>query len=281
MIGAVVIDMGPAGEPLYPPAWTQWTNEDVPWYNADGYAEEVMWCYAENAQADFRVQMQKKYGTIREANSAWGKEYAGFAELTVPKPGQVRGRMWEDVLVWYRDSKRIFMDKQVKLYKELLAEYGFGDRYPILYLPGGDFSEEEWNSCIESGTATPGVKLACDNNYTVGLAAKYNCLLQYTGITGLENLQLVRRFMYENGYGSIPVFGENAGDKVAADDVYLLRDIIFDHKLYGIDYTHCHWLYEVDHKTPGKRFEPFRQVVSEISEYLAALDLDVAPDRYR
>ena len=52
VIGAVVVDMGPAGEGLYPPAWTQAANG----LDSQDNGEDVMWCYADNAQADFRAR---------------------------------------------------------------------------------------------------------------------------------------------------------------------------------------------------------------------------------
>ncbi len=265
VIGGIVVDMGPAGEPLYPPEWTQ-TEQN---------SEEVMWCYGDNAQADFRDRMREKYTSIDAANSAWNSSYADFASISVPKPGEAKGRLWEDVLTWYRDTKRQFMSAQVDIFKAALADYDLLDRPLILYLPGADYTEQQWAYAIETGSAIANIKIGCDNNFCVDLAAEKGCLLQYTGITGQQNLQLLRAYMYEKGYGDIPVFGENAGGDGA--DLELLRDIIIQYKLYGIDYTHCHYLYEADGITPGARFALFGSVLDELGKFLQEVDLSLPP----
>lgn len=261
VIGGVVVDMGPAGEPLYPPDWTQ----------AEQAGEEVMWCYGDNAQADFRAEMQIKYVTIEAANKAWGSNYSDFADIDIPKPGEAKGELWRDVLTWYRDTKREFMAAQVDIFKAALADYGLANRPLILYLPGADFTEEEWEHCVEKGSASSGIRLACDNNYTVDLAAASGCVLQYTGITGVSELKLLRNYMYESGNGDIPVFGENGGGDGA--DLKLLRDIIVQNKLYGIDYTHCHYLYEADGETKNERYALFGEVIDELADFIEEVDL--------
>jgi hypothetical protein len=90
--------MGPAGEPLYPPAWTQ-----VQGGLDNGGGADVMWCYAENAQSDFRTKMTEKYLNINTANNEWGTSYTAFDDVTVPKPGETSGQFWSDVLILLND----------------------------------------------------------------------------------------------------------------------------------------------------------------------------------
>lgn len=274
VIGAVLVDMGPAGEPLYPPAWTQVANGLD---NANN-GEEVMWCYGDNAQADFRADMQSKYGSIEAANAAWSTAYASFDAISVPKPEQTSGgALWGDVLTWYRDSKREFMDAQVRIFKKALADMGLTECPLILYVPGADMSERQWNACIGNGSASLQIRICCDNQYSVQLADRYGCYLQYTGITGRQELRMMRNYMYENGYGDIPVFGENAGDATSAGDIGLLVEIIEQFKLYGIDYTHARWLFESDGITRHARCDTLTSLIPRLSEYLDAVDISTAP----
>lgn len=264
IIGGIVAGLGPAGEPLYPPAWTQ----GAPLTN------EVMWCYADNAQADFRAEMEEKYGSIAKANAAWGKSYADFDDVQVPKEGEVKGQMWRDVLEWYRDSKREFMRMQVETFRAVMQDLNL-DVPLILYLPGADFTKAQWESSVSLGTAAHGIKLMCDNEYTVQLAAEYDCILQYTGITGISNLRLLRDYMFETGYADIPVMGENAGGSKPDAQAPLLYDVITEYKLWGIDYTHSHWLYEADGKTHSDMYAPFESIMPKLSQYIETVDITV------
>ena len=274
VVGAVIPHLGPAGEPLYPPAWTQVTNG----LDSTDNGEEVMWCYADNAQADFRAKMKKKYKSILFANLAWGTSYRGFDEINVPAEGEASGRMWSDVLLWYRDSKRELVSGMVKMCRSVLNDFDMEDIPLVLYLPGADFTESAWDECVKEGTAKPGIKLMCDNAYTVKLAKKYKCLLQYTGITGKYELTLLRSYMYHNGYADIPVFGENAGDPISDGDPMKLADIISEYKLYWLDYTHSRLIYEQDGTTHGAIFGEFSQAVKRVSEYLESVDISAQPD---
>ena len=256
LIGGIVAGLGPAGEPLYPPAWTQ------------GGGDEVLWCYADNAQADFRTKMHEKYGTIEKANEAWGISYASFADVFIPKEGDFRGTYLRDVLEWYRDSKRAFMDMQVRVFTKVLGELGLSDVPLILYLPGADFTDAQWESCIKTGRLIDGIRFLCDNTYTVQLARTYGCLLQYTGITGTDHLRSILTYMHDNGYADIPVFGENAGGSLPDAQPVLLLNIIREYKLAGIDYTHCHWLFESDGRTHSSLYSEFEGIVPELKAYL-------------
>ncbi len=275
VVSAVIVDMGPAGEPLYPPAWTQ-VSDGLD----NGGGAEVMWCYAENARADFRAKMQEKYGDIATANRVWGTSLADFAALNVPKPGEAKGALWQDTLEWYFATKREFMEKQVDIFKAALQDVGLSDCKPVLYLPGADFTEQQWNACIAEGNAISQIMLGCDNQFTAKLAYEKGCLLQYTGINDSYSLRLLREYMYQNGLESVAVLGENAGDAVSAGNLTRLKEIIMEQKIWGIDYTHSRWLYEADGVTHSARFDEFADVIDALDAYLDEVDITVTPDAF-
>ncbi len=273
VVCAVVVDMGPAGEPLYPPAWTQVADG-----LDNGGGEEVMWCYAANAQADFREKMAQKYGDIAAANAAWGTNFAEFSAVAVPRPGEAAGTFWGDTLSWYYAAKRAFMAAQIDVFQAALTEFGLADRPLILYLPGADFAESLWETSIANGTAPTQIKLGCDNRFAAELAAREGCFLQYTGINDAHSLRLLREYMYASGLGEVPVFGENAGDANSASSPKALAETVMAQKLTGIDYTHARWLYEADGVTKNARFAEFAAAIPVLRAYLETLDLAVAPD---
>ena len=101
---SVFVDLGPAGEPIYPAAWTmkkRSCTELTPWY------------YGEQAGMDFRQAMTEKYKNLEQANRSWGSTFASWTEVKPLNPGERSGAMWEDVLLWYRDSKRAFIRWQI------------------------------------------------------------------------------------------------------------------------------------------------------------------------
>ena len=271
-VAAIVADMGPAGEPLYPPEWTQVAS------GLDGGAgEDQMWCYGENAKADFKDEMKKKYGNISDANAAWNTEFSSFEEIFVPCPGDVKGKYWEDTLEWYYLTKREFMTSQVDVFKTVMSDLGFENAALILYLPGADVTQKQWESCIQGGSAVSGIRLACDNRFTAELAAEKGCVLQYTGINDVYRLGLLRMDMYENGLYHVPVFGENAGDALSAADIAGLGETVKLLGLYGLDYTHSRWLYEADGITRNEKFSEFVDTVNSLKEWFAEVDRSQPP----
>ncbi|MBR6741017.1 MAG: family 14 glycosylhydrolase [Clostridia bacterium] len=257
LIGGIVVDMGPAGEPLYPPAWTQPASE------VEG---EVMWCYGENAQADFRAKMEQKYGDIEALNRMWKTYYESFSEISVPYEGEVGKKFWEDTMEWYRDTKREFCKKQVDVFAAALSDFGIADCPLILYLPGADVSEEEWDANIKNKSASHGMKLGCDNQFMADLAKEKGCRLQYTGINDTEKLAILVDYMTQNAI-DVPVYGENAGGN--GEFPQTLGYIVRKHGLAGIDYTHARWIYdEADGVTKNKRYGEFAEALKDIKKYL-------------
>ena len=263
IVDSIVVDMGPAGEPLYPPAWTQ--NPD--WLTTDS-GPEHFWCYDAMMQADFRKVMQAKYKTIAAANKAWGQSYASFDSLAVPKPGTVKGTMWNDVLTWYRQVKRDFMEQNVITYKKVVDKYTKGRVKLILYIPGRDVRDEEWQQAVESGEGSDMVKLMADSRHVIDLAKKYGCYLQSTGAEGEGELRYIRYYMEKIGCGNIPLFGENSGGYNVGKNMKSYVSVLRRNGLAGIDITHDQWIRAADRFSPNEDYATIKENLGILSDYL-------------
>ncbi len=264
-IDSIVVDMGPAGEPLYPPAWTQNPN----WLTTPS-GPEHFWCYDPLMQADYRRTMEEKYGTIAAANAAWGTAYPSFEELAVPKPNTVKGTMWNDLLTWYRDVKRDFVDANAASHKRLIERYTNGRVTPILYIPGSDVRDEEWRRCVEEGDGTVMVKLMADSRFIIDTAVKYGCYLQYTGAENVPEIIYLKRYMEDIGAGSIPLFGENAGGYDIGKNMDTYVDALIEHHLQGVDITHDQWIHAPDHFSPNEHYALIKDSLARLAAYLLA-----------
>lgn len=269
---ALVVDFGPAAEPLYPAAWTQGGSLDNP-----NNAATSMWCYDDNAVADFKETMLEKYGSIDKINEAWGTSLASMDAYEMPKPGTVKGQQWEDILTWYLESKREFVEKQIQIFQEAVNTHTDGRVQLILYMPGSSFTQAEWDECVETGDATFGMLIGCENEFIVEMADKYNCLLQFTGLPGIEPLKYIRQWMYTNGYGDIPVFGENYADLSSSQDPESLYQTIEDFNLAGIDYTFTKFLCNDDGVTLSEIGKKMKTTLPKIAQFIHTTDFSVAP----
>ncbi len=272
-VDGLVVDMGPAGEPLYPAAWTQTGNLENP-----NNEDTSMWFYGENAVADFREKMMKKYGSVKAINEAWGTSLNDVEEYVMPKPGAVKGTWWEDILTWYLESKHVFIEKQIQIFKAAVEKYSKGRIQLILYMPGASFTRTEWNEHVAAGTASFAMQIGCDNEFIVEMADKYGCLLQFTGLPGPRALKQVRQYMYENGYGHIPVFGENYADYASSNDPLALYDELEALNLAGIDYTFSKFLYEEDGLTHSEVYPIMEQAIPKIEAFISSTDFAAVPD---
>ena len=268
-VAGVCIDFGPAGEPLYPPAWTQISDG----LDGGNGGPEVFWCYGDNAQADFREKMSQKYGTIQAANSVWNTNYDSFNGIDVPKPGiltEDQKEMWRDVLVWYRDTKRDFIEKQIQAFMRVSQKYTNGKIKPIIYIPGTDVRDDWFENAVNGRNdgGNGNVAVMCDSRFLIEMAKKYNCYLQYTGASDEPEIQYLRAYAAGNGAGTIPMFGENAGVFSEAKDPGLLVDIIKRNGLAGIDYTHTRFLFESDRITPSAIYNLFETAMQDLTVYI-------------
>lgn len=240
IVDYVIPSLGTAGEPLYPPAWTQPT-----------ISQEQFWCYADNAKASFRASMQAKYGTVQVANDTWGTDFASWDDVTVLMPGEKTGLYWNDVLTWYRDTKR----EKVKWIIDFMAEElkGSGKKL-LIYAPGVQFTTKEWKAALTSKTGGSGaIMIMEDTDYLLDEAAKTDALIQYTGLTpGSENkaeIARIQEYIRQKGY-DVGVYGENVGDEGTASRISDLQKIVVGEALYGFDYTNSAFLFGSDMTTP-------------------------------
>ena len=248
-VDSIVIDMGPAGEALYPPGWTQVPNG---LYGAP--TVERFWCYDKYMQADFRRAMKEKYGTIAAANAAWGKNKAGvqakytsFDALTVPLPNTHAGTMWNDVLTWYRQLKRNFIEENLKSYKRIVDKYSGGRIKLIVYLPGNEEGlDTKWQNSVNSGgaygTSDIMVKVMADSRFIMDKAVQKGCYVQYTGAENDSEVKFLKKYMADRGY-NVPLFGENAGGYDMGEHMDVVVDVIINNGLQGIDITHDQWIH--------------------------------------
>ena len=227
--------LGMAGEPIYPPAWTL------------GLSEEKFWCYDDNAVKDFREKMKAKYSSVATANSRWNTSFSSWEEVTVCQPGKVRGKYWEDVLIWYRDSKREKVIAILDYYKELLK--GTGKKI-LINVPGVQYTEAEWNAAV---SATDGggssIRIMNDSDFLLDWAVKNGEYVEYTGMgPGSSNISELKRIAaYLRGKGlDGHLWAENVGDDSTASRIDNLKQQVLDNKLYGFDYTHGFYLFNSD-----------------------------------
>jgi len=268
----LIVDFGPAGEPLYPAAWTQGAGLENP-----ENENSLMWCYGDNAVADFKEKMLAKYGSIDKINEAWGTTFASMDQFRMPAPNTVKGQQWEDVLTWYIETKREFIEKQIQIFKKAVDQYSDGRIQLILYMPGAAFTQDEWKECVATGGTTFAIVIGSENEFIVEMAHKYGCLLHFTGLPTLSSLKQVRQWMYANGYGHIPVIGENVASLGAAQSPEGLYQQIEDFNLDGIDYTFTNYLWEENFVTLSSIGEEMKVTVPKIADFIKNTDFAKAP----
>ena len=271
-VDALIVDFGPAGEPLYPAAWTQTGDLENP-----DNAATSMWCYGENAVQDFRETMLEKYGSIEAINDAWSTELESMDVFQMPLPGTVKGVQWEDILTWYLESKREFVEQQIRIFQNAVNTHTDGRIKLILYMPGASFSQAEWDECVQTGDASFAMLIGSENEFIVQMAEKYDCLLQFTGLPGIEPLKQVRQWMYAEGYGHIPVYGENYADYASSCDPEALYQVLEDFNLAGLDYTFTKFLYEEDGVTPSNIYPQMEEALPKIESFIQKTDFDETP----
>lgn len=218
-------DFGPASEPIYPAAWTMGGS-------AKG---DTYWCYGENAQSDFRNKMKAKYSDIDKANAAWKTTFANWDDVRIPKPGAQPGPFWADMLTWYRDTKRDFILWQLHDYQRLMAKYLPKPIEMIIYVPGRDYTESDWDKAVATAVGTSPIKLMCDSRFLIQTAAKEHCWLQYTASNNEAEVKHLCDYMRDLGYAGIPMWGENAGMNPMGERPLDLANIVVENRLYGLD----------------------------------------------
>ena len=245
-IDYILVDCGPAGEPIYPAAWT------VPGATV---AKESFWFYDANAQSAFAPAMSALYGgALDAANRAWGTSFKVWRDVRIPEPGTRPGAMWNDVLTWYRDAKRSFVAWQVANYQALARRYA-GTAAPrlLLMVPGSHIPPAEWQQAVRTGDGDYGVKIMSESEYLIDLAAQTGCWLQYTGVENAKEVAYLQGYMQSKGT-QIPMWGENAGTPQVGGDPDRIANVVAQNKLYGCEFIHSGFLFDNAGANPNGTF---------------------------
>lgn len=243
--------LGPAGEAIYPHPWTT------------GLPEPTFWCYGRYAQQAFRDSMRAKYPDVAAANAIWGTGFDSWAAVKVLPPGANPGPYWEDVLTWYRDSKRDFVRWSIDMLRR------HTEKRLLLYIPGTHVSDADWREAVRTANGNVLVKIMTDTDFLVDLAAEKGCWLQYTGVDNRPEAHYVAERIRVKGYYDLRMWGENAGDIGCANDPAALADTVIGDALFGLDYTHAHFVFEPDGVTPNALFPKLREAYARIKRELA------------
>lgn len=243
-ISGIIIDLGPAGEPIYPAVWMM---------NAENKAgaekkpsDTTFWFYDRFAHDDFVAQMKIQYDTITQANEVWGTDYADWSSVRIPEDGTPSG-MWRDVLTWYRDSKRRFIRRQVDLYKNLVRKFYSGDYKPelLILVTGKPLSEKDWEQAMERGEGTSSIKTIIDHEFLIDLAHEKGLALQHAAIHDKTILSGTQAYMREKGY-HLRIWGEN--NNVSRDEIShnsgWYADLALGYGFFGLEFLAARDLYE-------------------------------------
>jgi hypothetical protein len=185
--------------------------------------------------------------------------------VKIPAPGTRPGPFWADVLTWYRDSKRDFILWQLHDYQAMMAKYLPKPVPIIIYVPGKDYTDADWNAAVASGAGDTPIKLMCDSKFLIRTAAQEHCWLQYTGLNDPE-VKHLRDYMHENGFDAVPLWGENAEPAKGHCFPLQMAAIVIKYGLYGLDFTHSKNVFEEDRITPNAVFPQLKQAYAEIGQ---------------
>lgn len=225
-IDYLIPTLGSAGEPIYPPLWT------LP----SSFTEHTFWGYDANAQIDFRNYVKTKYGTISQANKAWNTAFYSWDNVFVFKPQTYTGQYWDDMLTWYRDTKREYVIWQCEQVKGYITGT---DKKVLVYVPGVGYTENDWAEAVATGDGNANIKIMADTDFIIDMAAERGYMLQTTGSENETEMRRVRRYIDAKGYTNLEVWCENAGDKNIASGPEYLAKIVVENNFFGLDYTHA------------------------------------------
>ena len=93
--------------------WDLWNEPELTVCIKRELRVEGLTCYCDQSVADFKVWLEKKYGTIDELNRVWGRNYESFAQAEVP----VCADCFKDMIDW-----RLFMTDTITNELRLRAE---------------------------------------------------------------------------------------------------------------------------------------------------------------
>jgi hypothetical protein len=259
-IDYIIPDLGPAGEPLYLATWIT------------GLPDHTFWCYDKYAQEDFRTKMQQKYTDLAAANKLWQTNFASWQDVRVLKPGTRPGRYWNDVLLWYRDSKRDFVRWQIDNTKK------YTDKKIVIYVAATHYADTEWEEAVNNADGNYKIKLMSDSEFILDTAAEKNCWLQFTGFNDFIESAYINEYMKKHNYKDVQIWGENAGYFEIAKDPVSLAKIVISNDYWGMDYIFIKYAFEPDRMTPNFVYPKLKQAYNMIRLSKSRLGIDVTPD---
>jgi hypothetical protein len=255
---ALVVDLGPQGEAIFPAGWGMTATHTHP---DPGY-----WFYEPHARADFTKKMEARYRTIETANALWGSRFSGFSDLQIPDEGSLGGPIWEDLLTWYRDSKRDLIVWQIDNYSVTLTRHSPSRRPPLLVLiPGIHITSAEWQNAVASGRGDKETHIMTDTEFLVATAAQRGCWLQYDAVGNAAEVSYIVDYLHTLGVET-PLWGENAGGPSALNPEHL-ADVVIGNRLYGLDYVNAAAIFEPDTVTPNHLFPAFEATCQRLLRY--------------
>jgi hypothetical protein len=255
----VIPDLGPAGEPIYPHTWST------------GNPECTFWCYNPTAHKDFRNKMEAKYKNIDEANKIWNTDFKSWDDVKVLQPKTKPGPYWNDVLTWYRDSKREFIKWRIDNVKK------YTDKKILIYVPGQHWTEKEWQEAVDSGAGNDSLRIMTDTEFLIDIAAEKNCDIQFTGLEGYQEAKYIKDYVDKKGYKNMRIWGENAGEYGAVEPIERMAKTAISNEYFGIDLQSTNYIMEADGVTPNKVFPKFAEACKMIKLYWSDLRIAISP----
>lgn len=260
-VDSIIVDLGPACEPIYPANWTLGKSGDDP--------QTSFWYYDGHAQADFSAKMQAAYGgNLARANQRWSTHFAAWADVKIPEPTIKPGAMWNDVLLWYRDTKRRLIESQVRRFQRSLSRYPAAKNVKLVILvPGSHCSSEEWKQAVRTGGGGTNLILMCDTEFLLELAGRTGCQLQYTGMENEPEVHYIQNCLRAR-HLQIPLWGENAGSRETGRKPDHLADVVIRNRLYGFEYVAADFFLNKDGVTPDDNYPAVQKAYRRMQEYL-------------
>jgi hypothetical protein len=251
----IIVDLGSAGEAKYPSAWNM----------REAHPQALFWYFDRNAVRNFIDVMTQKYGEISQANAAWGTHFGSWGSVELPLPNTHPGPFWNDLLIWYRDSKRAFISWQIANYQECIRKYAGNLKMPlVLLVPGEHITPEQWKADVNQGGGDLQAGAMTDTEFVIQTAARTGCWLQYTGAQDEKEVRWIREYLNDNGLGNIPCWGENAGAAPnPVNNPQHLVDIADAYGLYGVEYINASYVFGSDGITPNDWFDVLRRAYGE------------------
>jgi hypothetical protein len=258
----IIVDLGAAGEAKYPSAWNM----------REAHPQSPFWYFDQNAARNFSNVMAQKYGDVARANAAWSTHFDSWDAVQLPLPNTHPGQFWNDLLTWYRDSKRAFIAWQIGNYQECLRKYAANMKMPLVVLvPGEHITAEQWKADVLEGGGDKQAAAMIDTEFVIQTAARAGCWLQYTGAQDEKEVRWIREYLNSNGFGNVPCWGENAGSVPnQINNPQRLVDIANAYSLYGVEYINASNVFGSDRITPNEWFEVLRTAYGEALKSFAS-----------